>query len=266
MIRLKTEEEIGLIRESSLLVSKTLSQVAAAIRPGLTPLELDKIAEEYIRDHNAVPAFLNYHGFPNSLCISLNEHVVHGIPTDTPLKEGDVVSVDCGAILDGYFGDSAYTFTVGEVSENVINLLKTTKQSLYLGIGQAVAGNRVGDIGFAIQQYCEVQHSYGIVRELVGHGLGRNLHEDPEVPNYGKRGRGTKLKENTVIAIEPMVNMGRKEVLTLPDGWTIATRDGEVSAHFEHTIVVRKNEAEILTTFDYIEEEIKKNSEIGELA
>lgn len=266
MIRLKTEEEIGLIRESSLLVSRTLSQVAAAIRPGVSPLELDKIAEEYIRDHKAVPAFLNYHGFPNSLCISMNEQVVHGIPTNEPLKEGDVVSVDCGAILDGYFGDSAYTFTVGEVPEEVLNLLKATKQSLYMGIEQAVAGNRVGDIGFAIQQYCEVQHNYGIVRELVGHGLGRNLHEDPEVPNYGKRGRGALLKENTVIAIEPMVNLGRKEVLTLPDGWTIATRDGKVSAHFEHTIVVRKSEAEILTTFDYIEEEIKKNSEIGELA
>jgi methionyl aminopeptidase len=266
MIRLKTEEEIGLIRESSLLVSKTLSQVAAAIRPGVTPLELDKIAEEFIRDHKAVPAFLNYHGFPNSLCISMNEQVVHGIPTNNLLKEGDVVSVDCGAILDGYFGDSAYTFTVGEVSAEVMNLLRVTKQALYLGIEQAVAGNRVGDIGFAIQQHCEVQHNYGVVRELVGHGLGRNLHEDPEVPNYGKRGRGTKMKENTVIAIEPMVNMGRKEVLTLPDGWTIATRDGKVSAHFEHTIVVRKNEAEILTTFDYIEEEIKKNSEIGELA
>lgn len=266
MIRVKTEEEIELIRESSLLVSSTLAEVAKAIRPGITPLQLDEIAETFIRDHRAVPAFKDYKGFPNTLCVSMNEDVVHGIPTAEVLKEGDVVSVDCGAIKNGYYGDSAYTFTVGEVSPEVMDLLRVTKQALNLGIEQAIAGNRVGDIGYAVQHFCEVQHNYGVVRELVGHGLGKNLHEEPEVPNYGKRGRGAKLKENTVIAIEPMVNLGRKEIITKPDGWTISSRDGKVSAHFEHTVVVRKNEAERLTTFECIEEEIKKNSEIRELA
>lgn len=266
MIRVKTEEEIELIRESSLLVSSTLAEVAKVIRPGITPLQLDEVAEEFIRDNDAVPAFKDYKGFPNTLCVSMNEDVVHGIPTSNELKEGDVVSVDCGAIKNGYYGDSAYTFTVGEVSDEVIELLRVTKKALYLGIEKAIAGNRVGDIGFAVQHFCEVQHNYGVVRELVGHGLGKNLHEEPEVPNYGKRGRGAKLKENTVIAIEPMVNLGKKEIITKPDGWTIASRDGKVSAHFEHTVVVRKHEAECLTTFDIIEEEIKNNSEIRELA
>ncbi len=266
MIRVKTEEEIELIRASSLLVSRSLAQVANAIKPGVTPLQLDKIAEDFILSEGGIPAFKNYQGFPNSLCISMNDAVVHGIPTDKELVDGDVVSVDCGVIMGGYYGDSAYTFTVGEVKDEVMDLLRVTKKSLYLGIDEAIVGKRTGDIGFAVQQYCEVQHGYGVVRELVGHGLGKNLHEPPEVPNYGKRGRGTALKEGTVIAIEPMINLGRKEVVTNEDGWTIATRDGSISAHYEHTVVVRKQKAEILTSFELIEDEIKKNSEIRELA
>lgn len=253
MLRGKSDDEIALIRESSLLVGKTLAEVGKLIKPGVTPLELDKCAYEFIADHKAVPGFLNYNGFPNSLCISKNEAVVHGIPDNEPLKDGDILSVDCGVLMNGYYGDSAYTFAVGEIDPEVQVLLDTTKKSLYLGIEQAVVGNRVGDIGFAVQQEAE-RMGFGVVRELVGHGLGRKLHEPPEVPNFGRRGRGTKLVDGLVIAIEPMVNQGRKEVSQLRDGWTIVTADRKPSAHFEHTVVVRKGKAEVLSTFEFIKE------------
>ncbi len=250
---LKSEEEIEKIRTSSLLVGKTLAEVKKNISVGVTPMQLDKIAEEFILDHDAKPGFKGYHGFPASLCVSVNDAVVHGIPNNNPLKNGDIISVDCGVLKDGFFGDSAYTFTVGEVSEEVLKLLEVTKESLYKGISCATAGNRTGDIGHAVQQYCE-SFGYGVVRELVGHGLGENLHEAPEVPNYGKKGRGTKLQEGLVIAIEPMINLGKKEIKHHADGWTIVTKDGKPSAHFEHTIVIRKEKAEILSSFEYIEQ------------
>ncbi len=252
-IRLKSEEEIELIRESSLLVGKTLAEVAKHIQPGVSPLELDKVADEFIRDHDAVPSFKGYNGFPNALCISPNEVVVHGIPGSKKLRDGDVVSIDCGVYKNGFHGDSAYTFQVGEVSGEVKELLRVTQESLYLGIEQAVAGNRVGDIGHAIQVHAE-RHGYGVVRELVGHGLGSDLHEAPEVPNYGKRGRGKQLKEGMVLAIEPMINLENRRIRQERDGWTIVTKDKKVSAHFEHDVVVRKGEAEILSTFSFIEE------------
>jgi methionyl aminopeptidase len=252
MLRGKTLEEIELIRESSLLVGKTLGEVSRAIKPGVKPLDLDKLAFEFIKDHGGVPGFLNYNGFPNSLCISINESVVHGIPTNDPLKEGDIISVDCGVLKNGYYGDSAYTFPVGSISDEVQKLLDTTKECLRLGVEKAVAGNRVGDIGFAVQQEAE-RNGYGVVRELVGHGLGKKLHEAPEVPNFGKQGRGPKLVEGLVIAIEPMINLGKKEIVQLKDGWTILTADRKPSAHFEHTLVVRKGKAEILSSFDFIE-------------
>ncbi|HAQ70819.1 type I methionyl aminopeptidase [Salibacteraceae bacterium] len=252
----KSEEEIELVRESSLLVGKTLAEVASLVRPGVTPLELDKRAYEFIHDHGAVPGFLNYNGFPNSLCISKNEAVVHGIPDKKEVVDGDILSVDCGVLMNGYFGDSAYTFKVGEVSKEVDDLLETTKRSLKLGIEQAVAGNRVGDIGYAVQLEAE-RNGYGVVRELVGHGLGKKLHEAPEVPNFGKRGRGPVLVDGLIIAIEPMINLGRKEVSQLRDGWTIVTADRKPSAHYEHTIVVRKGKAEVLSTFEFIEEKLR---------
>ena len=252
----KSEEEIELVRESSLLVGKTLAEVASLVRPGVTPLELDKRAYEFIHDHGAVPGFLNYNGFPNSLCISKNEAVVHGIPDEKEVVDGDILSVDCGVLMNGYYGDSAYTFKVGEVSKEVDDLLETTKRSLMLGIEQAVAGNRVGDIGFAVQLEAE-RNGYGVVRELVGHGLGKKLHEAPEVPNFGKRGRGPVLVDGLVIAIEPMINLGKKGVSQLRDGWTIVTADRKPSAHYEHTIVVRKGKAEVLSTFEFIEEKLK---------
>lgn len=261
MIFYKTEEEIELIRESSLLVGKTHAELAKLIAPGITTLQLDKIAEEFIRDHNAKPAFKGYHGFPNTLCTSVNEVVVHGIPGNRSLKDGDIVSVDCGVLKNGFFGDSAYTFMVGEVNPELKKLLKITKESLYKGIEMAVAGNRIGDIGFAVQSHCE-QHGYGVVRQLVGHGVGKNLHEDPQVPNYGKRGSGTRLHERLVIAIEPMINMGTKDVYLESDGWTVITKDKKPSAHFEHTIVVRKNGAEVLSTFKFIEEVLETKKEL----
>lgn len=249
----KTDDEIELIRESSLLVGKTLAELATMIRPGITCLELDKRAEEFIKDHNAYPGFLGYSGFPNSICASINSAVVHGIPTNAPLNEGDIVSVDIGVIKDGYWGDSAYTFPVGEVSPEVKKLLDVTKESLYLGIEQAIAGKRIGDIGYAVQTYAEA-NGYGVVRELVGHGVGKSLHEAPEVPNFGRRGSGMQMLEGLVIAIEPMINLGTKNVKQMKDGWTIQTADGKPSAHYEHTIVVRKNKAEILSTFELIEQ------------
>ena len=257
MIHYRSEEEIDLIRESSLLVAKTHAEMSALIKPGVTTLQLDEIAEEFIRDNGGVPAFKGYSGFPNTLCASLNEQVVHGIPNDNPLNEGDIISMDCGVVMDGYYGDSAYTYEVGEVSKEVKDLLIRTKESLYLGIQQAISGNRIGDIGFAIQKHVE-QFRYGVVREMVGHGVGENLHEEPQVPNYGKRGRGIKLNEGMVIAIEPMINMGSREIKQLSDGWTIITADKKYSAHFEHTIVVRKGKAEVLSSFEEIEKRLRK--------
>ena len=262
---IKTEEEIGLIRESSLLVSNTLAEISAHIKPGVTPLQIDKLAEEYIRDHGAKPGFKGYNGFPNTLCFSMNSAVVHGIPNNVEIKDGDVLSIDCGALLNGYYGDQAFTFALQGISEEVLKLLHVTRKSLELGIEQAVVGKRVGDIGFAIHQYCEKEHGYGVVRELVGHGLGKALHEDPEVPNYGKRGQGAKLKENMVLAIEPMINLGTRHVVQDNDGWTILTRDGKVSAHYEHDIVVKKQKAELLTDFDVIDRKIAKNKNLQEI-
>lgn len=251
-VHIKTDEEVELLRESSLLVGKTLAAVASRIRPGVTTLELDAVAEEFIRDHGAEPGFKGYGGFPNSLCTSVNEAVVHGIPNDRPLEEGDIVSIDCGVLKNEFYGDSAYTFAVGEIAPEVQQLLDVTKECLRLAIEQAVVGKRIGDIGFACQQHAE-QNGYGVVRELVGHGLGRSLHEAPEVPNYGRRGNGPRLMDGMVLAIEPMINLGRKEVLHLEDGWTIVTADRKVSAHFEHDVVVRKGQADVLSSFDEIE-------------
>jgi methionyl aminopeptidase len=255
MIHIKTEEEIELIRESSLLVGKTLAEVAKHIRPGIETIVLDRIAEEFIRDHGAEPGFKGYNGFPYTLCMSPNEQVVHGFPGHQPLLEGDIVSIDCGVFKNGFYGDSAYTFSVGEVDEEVRLLMERTKESLYKAIEVAVEGKRIGDIGYAVQSHVE-QYGYTVVRDLVGHGLGRQLHEKPEVPNYGKRGTGVKLQEGMVLAIEPMVNLGGRHVIQLQDGWTIRTADKKPSAHFEHDVVVRKGKAEVLSTFEYIEEVI----------
>lgn len=259
MVYYKTEEEIKLIKDSSLLVAKTHAEVARLIKPGVSTLDLDKVAEEFIRDHGGVPAFKGYSGFPNTLCVSPNEQVVHGIPNDCPLESGTILSLDCGVKMNGFFGDSAFTYEVGDVDPEVRELLRVTRESLYRGIRAAVSGNRIGDIGYAVQKHAE-DHGYSVVRELVGHGLGKSLHESPEVPNYGKRGRGVKLNEGLVIAIEPMINMGKKEIVQLNDGWTINTIDMKPSAHFEHTIVVRKGKAEILSSFDFIDEVIKNNN------
>ena len=252
MIHYKTREEIELMRESALVVSRTLGMLAKEVKPGVTPLHLDKLAEEYIREQGAIPGFLGLYDFPNTLCISVNEQVVHGIPGDKPLEEGDIISVDCGAIKNDFYGDHAYTFAVGEIADEVKQLLKVTKESLYLGIEKMVAGNRIGDIGFAIQQHAE-KHGYGVVRELVGHGLGKKMHESPEVPNYGKRGRGPKLKEGLVLAIEPMINLGTRRIKQLSDGWTIITADSRPSAHFEHDVAIVDGKPEILSTFEYVE-------------
>ncbi len=250
----KTDEEIELIRESSLLVGKTLAEVAKIIEPGVTTLQLDKIAEEFIRYNGAEPGFLGMYDFPNTLCTSLNEAVVHGIPNDKPLQNGDIISVDCGVLKNGFYGDVAYTFEVGEVSKEVKRLLEVTKECLNRAI--EVAGNRLGDIGYAVQSHAE-ENGYGVVRELVGHGLGRNLHEAPEVPNYGKRGNGLTLKEGMVLAIEPMINMGVRNVIQASDGWTIVTKDNLPSAHFEHDVAIRKGKAEVLSTHKFVEEVLK---------
>jgi methionyl aminopeptidase len=258
MIFLKTVDEIELLRASNVLVGKTLGEIAKLIKPGVTTRELDKVADEFIRDNGAIPTFKgfpNQYGspFPASICTSVNEEVVHGIPNDTPLKEGDIVSVDCGTFMNGYCGDSAYTFCVGEVDEEVRRLLKITKESLYLGIENAVHGKRLGDIGNAIQQHCEA-NSYGVVREFVGHGIGREMHEDPQVPNYGKRGQGTLLRKGLCIAIEPMITQGDRRVVMDADGWTVRTKDKKCAAHFEHTIAVGNGAADILSTFAFVEE------------
>jgi len=255
----KSLEEIELIRESSLLVSKTLAEVAKIIKPGLTTLSLDKMAFEFIKDHGAIPAFLNYGGFPNSLCISPNEQVVHGFPNDHVIKEGDLISVDCGVIKNNYFGDSAYTFSIGEVDAEKQKLCKVTQECLNLAIEKAVVGMRIGDIAFAVQNHAET-NGFGVVRELVGHGVGVKLHEKPEVPNYGKRGMGIKLEEGMVIAIEPMINAGKPGVKFWSDGWTVTTVDNKPSAHFEHTVAVKKGKADVLSTFALIEEVLKETA------
>ena len=259
MVRLKTKEEIALMRESALLVSKTLGMLAPEIRPGVSPLKLDALAEEFIRDHQAIPGFKGLYGFPNTLCTSLNHQVVHGIPNDTPLEDGDIISIDCGALLHGFYGDQAYTFMVGQVAEEIRKLIEVTKECLALGIEQARAGNRIGDIGFAVQQHAE-NHGYGVVRELVGHGIGRKMHESPEVPNFGRKGKGPKLVNGMTLAIEPMINLGTRNVKQLNDGWTIVTADASPSAHFEHDIAVVNGRPEILSTFEYIEEALKINT------
>lgn len=259
MIYLKTDEEIELLRESNLLVGMTLGELAKWVAPGITTLKLDKIAEEFIRDHGAVPGFLGYAGYPNTLCVSVNEQIVHGIPSNYELKDGDIVSIDCGTLKNGFNGDSAYTFCVGDVAYEVRKLLKTTKESLYLGIEQAVEGKRIGDISNAIQTYCE-KKGYSVVRELCGHGVGKHLHEDPEVPNYGRRGCGPLLKNGMVIAIEPMINLGSRNIVIERDGWTTRTRDRKPSAHFEHTVAIREGKADILSSFKYVEEVLGEQS------
>jgi len=251
MIAVKTPEEIELMRESALIVSKTLGIIAKEVKPGVTTLQLDKLAEDFIRSQGAVPGFLGLYDFPNTLCMSPNTQVVHGIPNNEPLKEGDIISIDCGAKKNGFYGDHAYTFSVGEIDAKTKNLLQVTKESLYIGIRQFKIGNRVGDVGYAIQQYCEA-HGYGVVRELVGHGLGRKMHEDPEMPNYGKRGRGKKFIEGQVVAIEPMINMGTHRIKQHRDGWTITTLDNKPSAHFEHDVAIVNGKPELLSTFAYI--------------
>lgn len=257
MLYLKTDEEVGLLKESNLLVSRTLAELASLIKPGVTTLYLDRIAETFIRDNGATPAFKGYGGFPNTLCTSVNDEVVHGIPSNYVLKEGDIISVDCGVILSGWYGDSAYTFPVGEISDEVRRLLDYTRASLEEGVKEAIAGNRVGDISYAVQSKAE-SGGYTVVRELVGHGLGRKLHEPPEVANWGKKGTGPKMEKGLVICIEPMINLGKKDTLQMSDGWTIKTADGKPSAHFEYAVAVDKGKAEVLTSFEFIETVLNK--------
>jgi methionyl aminopeptidase len=263
MIEYKSDSEIESIRESSLLVAKTLGEVARQIRPGVKTIDLDRIAEEFIRDHGAIPGFKGYQGFAGTLCISPDEQVVHGIPGQRELKEGEIVSIDCGVLKNGFYGDSAYTFAVGEIDEATRRLLNVTYQCLMLGIEKAVEGNTLGDISSVIQEHAE-KSGYGVVRELVGHGLGRKLHEPPEVPNFGKKGKGLTLRQGLVIAIEPMINMGKRFVVQEKDGWTIRTTDRKPSAHYEHTVAVRKEKADVLSSFQYIEEAllINKNNTV----
>jgi methionyl aminopeptidase len=263
MIISKTKEEIELMRESALIVSRTLGILAKEVKPGVTSLYLDRLAEEFIRDQGAIPGFLGLYDFPNTLCMSPNAQVVHGIPNNIPFKEGDIISIDCGAVKNGFYGDHAYTFAVGEITPEVEKLLTVAKESLYVGIRELKIGKRTGDVGYAIQQYCEA-HGYGVVRELVGHGLGRTMHEDPEMPNYGNRGRGKKFVEGMTVAIEPMINMGTRRIEQLKDGWTILTTDRKPSAHFEHNIAIVNGKPELLSTFAYIYEAlgIESNEEV----
>ncbi len=253
MVTIRTPEEIELLRASNLLVSRTLAEVGKMIKPGVTTLELDRVAEEYLRDHKGIPAFLGYNGFPKTLCTSVNSEVVHGIPSGRTLEEGDIIAVDCGVQLNKYFGDSAYSFAVGEVSEELKMLLRVTRESLFHGLQQARDGKRVGDIGHAVQKHAE-DAGYSVVREMVGHGLGRALHEEPEVPNYGKQGTGLKLKSGMCMCVEPMINMGEKFIKQAKDGWTILTRDDQPSAHFELAVAVAQDKPDVLSTFEYIEE------------
>lgn len=262
MTNYKTSEEVELMRQSCLLVGETHAAIVKLLKPGVTTLQLDVVAEEFIRSNGAVPSFKNYEGFPFATCISVNDAVVHGFPNNKELKDGDLISIDIGVFKNGFHGDSAYTYAIGNVSEAIKQLMRVTKESLYKGIEKAVAGNRVGDISFAIQLYTERQHGYGVVRELVGHGLGRDLHEDPQVPNYGKRGSGAKLKEGMVIAIEPMINLGKKNVVNDTDGWTVRTQDGKPSAHYEHDVLIKKDKADILSSFASIEAAEKANENL----
>lgn len=261
-IKIKTAEEIELIRKSSTVLSNAMAEIAKAVKAGTNGFALDKLATEFIADHGGKPSFKGYHGFPAALCISVNDDVVHGIPTGTPYKDGDIISVDCGVFMNGFHGDMAYTFGIGNVKPATVNLMEVTKQSLALGIEQAIVGKRTGDIGFAIQEFCERKNPYKCVRELVGHGVGKTLHEDPQVPNYGRKGDGPRLPENCVIAIEPMVNMGKKDVYTKKDNWTVATQDGLPSVHFEHTVLVKPLKAELLTSFADIEKAVHANAEL----
>ena len=263
MIHIRSHQEIETIRKSALMVSATLSEVAKFLKPGIKTITVDTMAEAFIRDNGGVPSFKNYHGFPYSLCISVNEVVVHGFPGDYELKDGDIISVDCGVYMNGYHGDSAYTFAIGNVKPEVLKLMRVTKESVYLGVAQARDNNRVGDISFAVENYTNRIHGYGVVRELVGHGVGKELHEDPQVPNNGRRGDGKKLKEGMVLAIEPMINLGTRDVKTLTDGWTVVTRDGKPSVHFEHTTAVRKNKGETLSSFAPIEVAEQGNNELN---
>lgn len=251
MIKIKSKEEIELMRESALMVSKTLGILAKEVKPGVTTLYLDKLAEEFIRDNGGIPGFLGLYDFPNTLCMSPNAQVVHGVPNNKPLENGDIISIDCGVLKNGFYGDHAYTFEVGEVSDEIKKLLTITKESLYVGIREFKSGNRVGDVGWAIQNHVE-RHGYGVVRELVGHGLGRKMHEDPQMPNYGKRGQGKRFSDGMVVAIEPMINMGTHKIDQLRDGWTILTRDRKPSAHFEHDVAMINGKPELLSTFQYI--------------
>jgi methionyl aminopeptidase len=256
MIIIKTTEEIEKLRNSNQLVSKTLAEIAKLIEPGVTTEKLDRVAEEFIRDNKAVPGFLGYNGYPKTLCTSVNSQVVHGIPSSYILKEGDLLSVDCGVILDGFYGDTAYSFEVGEVTESVRKLLKITREALFLGVEKAIDGNRLGDVGFAVQQHSE-KAGFSVVREMVGHGLGRHLHEEPEVPNYGNKGTGVKLKKGMVICIEPMINMGKRQIVQEADGWTIRTSDKMPSAHFELAVAIGIGKPDVLSTFSYVEEVLK---------
>ena len=262
MIQVKTSAEVELMRESALLVSAALTEVAKFLKPGITTLQVDALVDQFIRDQGAIPSFKNYKGYPFASCISTNDMVVHGFPNKAILREGDIVAVDVGVFKNGFHGDSAYTFAIGEIAEEVKQLLKVTKEALYKGVAAAIAGNYVGDISYAIQEHTEKKYGYGVVRELVGHGLGRQLHEDPQVPNYGRRGTGKKLKEGTVIAIEPMINLGVKEVYYESDGWTVKTKDGKPSAHYEHNVCVKKNAPDILSSFVEIEKYEKANANL----
>ena len=257
MLYLKTDEEVALLRESNMLVSRTLAEIAGLIKPGVTTLYLDSVAETYIRDNGGIPAFKGYGGFPNTLCTSVNDEVVHGIPSDYILKEGDIISVDCGVILNGWYGDSAFTFPVGNIDDETLRLLRYTRESLEEGVKEAVAGKRIGDVSWAVQQKAE-SGGYSVVRELVGHGLGKRLHEPPEVPNYGRRGAGPKMEKGLVICIEPMINLGKKETMQMRDGWTIRTVDGKPSAHFEYAEAIDKGKADVLTTFEFIDGVLNK--------
>jgi methionyl aminopeptidase len=262
MIHYKNEQEIELMRESALLVSKTLSEVAKILKPGVTTISLDIFIGEFLNDNKAIPSFLNFHGYPFNSCISVNDVVVHGFPGKYELKEGDIVSIDVGAYKNGFHGDHAYTFIIGETKPEIVQLVKVTKESLYKGIEKAIAGNRIGDVSYAILEHTEKKYGYGVVRELVGHGLGKSMHEDPQVPNYGKRGSGTVMKEGLVIAIEPMINLGRKDVYTDDDGWTVRTKDGKPSVHFEHDVCVKRNRADILSNYAPIEIAEKANANL----
>src|SRR4051812_344236 len=262
MIHLKTEREIELMRESALLVSKTLSEVAKLLKPGIATITIDLFIGEFLQEHKAVPSFLHYNGYPFNSCISVNDVVVHGFPGSYELKEGDIVSVDIGVYKNGFHGDHAYTFMIGKPKDELVQLVKVTKESLYKGLEKAVAGNRVGDISYAIQEHTEKKHGYGVVRELVGHGLGKSMHEDPQVPNYGKRGSGTVMKEGLVLAVEPMINLGKKDVYTESDGWTVRTKDSKPSVHFEHNVCVRKGKADVLSNYTEIEKAERENGNL----